>query len=170
MEGLYTVLSWRMTKLLARADSARPKSAIYGAHKTRTFSMHVKETYIYLGHRKAHRDASNNPQNLDCRRLAEPRQAPGGVLQALRTRAVHRTKDRLLEFRSEDGWAPLCEFLDKPAPRAPYPHVNKGNNLVYLHCILFGVTALKIFAKGAVWAAVGVAIWAAWCYLEYSKM
>jgi Sulfotransferase domain len=79
-------------------------------------------------------------------------------------------KDRLLEFRSEDGWAPLCEFLDKPVPRGPYPHVNKGNNLVYLHCILFGVTALKIFAKGAVWAAVGVAIWAAWCYSEYSRM
>lgn len=32
--------------------------------------------------------------------------------------------ERLLEFKLEDGWKPLCEFLDKPVPDRPFPHVN----------------------------------------------
>jgi hypothetical protein len=34
--------------------------------------------------------------------------------------------DRLLIFEARQGWEPLCEFLDVPVPRIPYPHVNKG--------------------------------------------
>lgn len=72
-------------------------------------------------------------------------------------------EDRLLEFRSEDGWAPLCRFLNKPIPDETYPHVNKGDNVVYLHQILLGVTILKLLAKCTIWAsAVGAAIWAVW--------
>ena len=33
-------------------------------------------------------------------------------------------KDRLLEFQLSDGWGPLCEFLGKPVPESPFPHVN----------------------------------------------
>jgi hypothetical protein len=33
-------------------------------------------------------------------------------------------RDRLLEWTVEDGWEPLCEFLDKPVPDEPFPHVN----------------------------------------------
>jgi hypothetical protein len=33
-------------------------------------------------------------------------------------------KDRLLEWTVHDGWAPLCEFLGKPIPEEPFPHVN----------------------------------------------
>lgn len=33
-------------------------------------------------------------------------------------------KERLLEWAVEDGWEPLCEFLDKPVPRKEFP---KGN-------------------------------------------
>lgn len=32
--------------------------------------------------------------------------------------------DRLLVYRVEDGWAPLCEFLDRPVPDEPFPHAN----------------------------------------------
>ena len=35
-------------------------------------------------------------------------------------------KERLLEWAVEDGWEPLCEFLDKPVPNEPFPHVNTG--------------------------------------------
>ncbi|KAK4189406.1 hypothetical protein QBC35DRAFT_146685 [Podospora australis] len=32
---------------------------------------------------------------------------------------------KLLEWTVEDGWAPLCKFLDKPVPEnEPFPHVN----------------------------------------------
>jgi hypothetical protein len=33
-------------------------------------------------------------------------------------------QDRLLEWCVEDGWAPLCKFLDKPVPDIEFPHAN----------------------------------------------
>ena len=32
--------------------------------------------------------------------------------------------ERLLVFEAKQGWAPLCEFLEVPAPAEPFPHVN----------------------------------------------
>lgn len=34
--------------------------------------------------------------------------------------------ERLLEFRLDDGWGPLCRFLGKPVPDVPFPKVNEG--------------------------------------------
>lgn len=33
-------------------------------------------------------------------------------------------KDRLLEWRPGDGWAPICAALGSPVPDEPFPHVN----------------------------------------------
>jgi hypothetical protein len=40
--------------------------------------------------------------------------------------AVQRTvpSDRLLVWSVEEGWGPLCEFLDLPVPEMPFPHLN----------------------------------------------
>lgn len=35
-------------------------------------------------------------------------------------------KDRLLDFKLEDGWGPLCEFLGKEKPGVPFPRLNEG--------------------------------------------
>lgn len=76
-------------------------------------------------------------------------------------------EDRLLEFRSEDGWEPLCRFLNKPVPNESYPHINKGDNVVYLHGVLLVVTVFKLLAKGTLWvSAAGAAIWAIWYYQQ----
>merc|ERR1711862_757757 len=32
--------------------------------------------------------------------------------------------ERLLEFDVRDGWGPLCDFLGKPIPNEPFPHIN----------------------------------------------
>jgi hypothetical protein len=32
--------------------------------------------------------------------------------------------DRLLVWSVQDGWEPLCEFLELPVPEAPFPHLN----------------------------------------------
>ncbi len=32
--------------------------------------------------------------------------------------------DRLLIYNVREGWEPLCQFLDKPVPDAPFPRVN----------------------------------------------
>lgn len=34
--------------------------------------------------------------------------------------------DRLLEYKLGSGWEPLCEFVGKPVPGEPFPHVNES--------------------------------------------
>lgn len=34
--------------------------------------------------------------------------------------------DRLLVFRVQEGWEPLCKFLGCPVPQVPFPHLNEG--------------------------------------------
>ena len=53
------------------------------------------------------------------------------VLQAAYERhnaAVRETvpRDRLLEWRSTDGWAPRCRALGVPVPDMPFPFVNRS--------------------------------------------
>lgn len=49
-----------------------------------------------------------------------------------RTEEVKRIvpADRLLIFNVKEGWAPLCRFLDVPAPNAPFPHVNDRKEML----------------------------------------
>jgi len=39
-------------------------------------------------------------------------------------------EDRLLVFRVQDGWGPLCEFLGCKTPADPFPHLNEGADTV----------------------------------------
>lgn len=34
--------------------------------------------------------------------------------------------ERLLEFEVQQGWEPLCEFLELDVPALPFPHLNAG--------------------------------------------
>lgn len=37
-------------------------------------------------------------------------------------------KERLLEWYIDDGWEPLCKFLEKPVQLGvPFPHANAAN-------------------------------------------
>ncbi|KAH0334893.1 hypothetical protein KCU81_g9288, partial [Aureobasidium melanogenum] len=77
--------------------------------------------------------------------------------------------ERLLEWRVEDGWGPLCEFLDVEIPDEEFPHGNNGEEFqrrlehfkkVYRHQAyqnIFGLT-------GAVVAV------AAFTYSWYARM
>ena len=38
-------------------------------------------------------------------------------------------KERLLEYELGSGWVPLCQFLGKPVPSVPFPHVNEAKML-----------------------------------------
>ncbi|KAI3334531.1 P-loop containing nucleoside triphosphate hydrolase protein [Ustulina deusta] len=39
--------------------------------------------------------------------------------------------ERLLEYRVQDGWEPLCKFLDCPVPKdVPFPNVNDNSDFV----------------------------------------
>lgn len=95
-----------------------------------------------------------------------PLLAPKGERQAFidHYEEVHRLvpKDRLLEYRVSEGWEPLCEFLGKKVPDAPFPHVNKtsqfleGRTRRWWHAI--GCMMQKILPPVGV-AAAGAAWW-----------
>lgn len=38
--------------------------------------------------------------------------------------------ERLLVYRVSDGWAPLCAFLGRPVPDAPFPRLNSTEEFV----------------------------------------
>src|ERR1700712_2195876 len=37
---------------------------------------------------------------------------------------------RILRYRVQDGWKPLCEFLDVPCPSNPFPRINDAVELL----------------------------------------
>lgn len=39
-------------------------------------------------------------------------------------------RDRLLVFRVQDGWEPLCEFLCQDIPDEPFPYLNEGRSTI----------------------------------------
>jgi hypothetical protein len=77
----------------------------------------------------------------------------GLIRQAYLDRYAHvraiTPKDKLLEFRSEDGQEPLCKFLEVPVPEGPYPKVDYTANFVRLHKIMWWVAFGKFVAKRA---------------------
>ncbi len=66
---------------------------------------------------------------------------------------VERTipKERLLIHSPNEGWEPLCRFLEKPLPENPYPRVNEANVIKRM------VLALN-FLRALPWLIVGGAI------------
>jgi len=38
-------------------------------------------------------------------------------------------KERLLVFKVEDGWGPLCKFLGKKVPEEPFPRLNERGSI-----------------------------------------
>lgn len=72
-------------------------------------------------------------------------------------------EERRLEWTVEDGWEPLCKFLDKPVPDEPFPFVNTASGWAgqetkemkrFLYGILEGLGVL-----GAVGVAVGAIVY-----------
>ncbi len=71
-------------------------------------------------------------------------------------------KDNLLEFRSEDGWGPMCEFLGKEVPEGEYPYINDSKNFVRVHKFLWWRAASMAFVKTVLPVAITVGAVYAW--------
>ena len=75
-------------------------------------------------------------------------------------------KDRLLEFKSQDGWEPLCNFLGKDIPDEPYPRINDGKHVVKVHKMVYWWRLVTVLVKmGGMVGAAGIGI-AAWWWLR----
>ncbi|KAH8926249.1 hypothetical protein BT69DRAFT_1215495 [Atractiella rhizophila] len=73
--------------------------------------------------------------------------------------------NQLLVYRVEEGWEPLCRFLEKPIPDLPFPHSHEGKEMkagfdIYEKMLWkqAGVLGVKyVIAMGAV--ALGLLAW-----------
>ena len=74
------------------------------------------------------------------------------------------SKERLLVYRAEDGWKPLCEFLEKPVPGRAYPREASGPGFEKQGKIFWAMALAKVTVKGTgivitVIGAYRVALW-----------
>ncbi|KAM0278249.1 hypothetical protein ACHAQH_005262 [Verticillium albo-atrum] len=71
-------------------------------------------------------------------------------------------KDRLLEFKLSDGWGPLCQFLGKPVPDVPFPHLNETKWFEERSALIFKRALVNVVKKGLMWPLVTVRRGVAW--------
>lgn len=75
-------------------------------------------------------------------------------------------KDRLLYWTVNDGWGPLCQFLDQPIPETSFPHLNTANALEEgmrsSHLLMAMQYALRVTHI----AAYASLLWASWRILS----
>ncbi len=63
--------------------------------------------------------------------------------------------ERLLVFSVDQGWAPLCEFLNVPVPTTPFPNVNDRTavkqtlrQLTRGTCVIVGLATAAVSGLG----------------------
>ena len=76
--------------------------------------------------------------------------------------------DRLLEWKVQDGWEPLCKFLGKEVPEGKFPHINTKSGgwkkreeewTKELTIPLVKKVILRMLAVLIVFAGIGWALW-----------
>ncbi len=73
-------------------------------------------------------------------------------------------QDKLLVYNPNEGWGPLCEFLDLPEPKVPFPHVNKREDvltevlykqhkrgIIFERRIVYAIVTLAIILMGGIY-------------------
>ncbi|KAL8815531.1 MAG: hypothetical protein Q9223_005340 [Gallowayella weberi] len=141
IEKLYSIITWKSMNLLARFDP--------DIGKYLSILQMAITSWTYPGSDWQDRN-----------------QLRAGYLRHYQHIRAVVPPDRLLEFRSEDGWEPLCAFLRQPVPADDkYPFVNAGNELFHIHYALIAVTIISLIVKGLLWVApLGVVLFAVYKY------
>ncbi|KAF4494596.1 hypothetical protein FAGAP_9286 [Fusarium agapanthi] len=73
--------------------------------------------------------------------------------------------ESMLEFKVQEGWGPLCKFLDKEVPEEEFPKLNDSKQFVLVHSLMWWIVFSKIVGKASFMTAIlGViaAIFAMW--------
>ncbi|KAF4343896.1 hypothetical protein FBEOM_2131 [Fusarium beomiforme] len=73
--------------------------------------------------------------------------------------------DRMLEFKVQEGWGPLCRFLDQDIPEGEFPRVHDSKQFVLAHSIMWWISFAKMVGKASLMTAVSgviASIFAMW--------
>ncbi|KAF5537856.1 hypothetical protein FMEXI_9678 [Fusarium mexicanum] len=73
--------------------------------------------------------------------------------------------ERMLEFKIQEGWGPLCEFLDKEVPEEEFPKLNDSKQFVLAHSLMWWIAFAKMVGKASFMTAVSgviASIFAMW--------
>lgn len=77
--------------------------------------------------------------------------------------AVAGQEGRLLEYKVQDGWGPLCGFLGKEVPQSEFPRVNDSGEFVRVHGFMWWLGVGRLVGGVAVMGApvlvAGAAVW-----------
>lgn len=72
-------------------------------------------------------------------------------------------KEGLLEWKAQDGWGPLCEFLGEKQPEEAFPRVNEGAEFAKLITDIERDLLTKAAKRAGLWVTslvvVGMGIW-----------
>jgi hypothetical protein len=75
-------------------------------------------------------------------------------------------KERLLDFKLEMGWGPLCRFLGEDVPNMEFPRINDAKDFEGRSNVMIKIAATRALKKGLWWlgcfGAVGAGLW--WYY------
>ncbi|KAF5549687.1 hypothetical protein FPHYL_9587 [Fusarium phyllophilum] len=73
--------------------------------------------------------------------------------------------ERMLEFKVQEGWGPLCKFLDKEIPEEEFPKLNDSKQFVLAHSLMWWIAFAKMVGKASFMTAVSgvmASIFAMW--------
>ena len=78
-------------------------------------------------------------------------------------------KERLLEYKMDSGWAPLCEFLGKEVPDTPFPRVNDAQALNEIVMAIVKKGIINIVKKSAVYVMPVVLVSVGWYFTRRAR-
>ena len=71
--------------------------------------------------------------------------------------------ERTLEYKVQDGWEPLCRFLEKPIPDEDFPRMNDATQFLLAHQVMWYIALSAFLLKTSVVTipvvAFGIAAW-----------
>ncbi|KAH7120290.1 hypothetical protein B0J13DRAFT_457004 [Dactylonectria estremocensis] len=65
--------------------------------------------------------------------------------------------ERMLKFRVQEGWEPLCSFLDVDVPESEFPRLNDAAQFILAHSMMWWIAFAKMAGKMCLVPAVVVA-------------
>jgi hypothetical protein len=135
LENFHSVVDWPTTYVWRELYDASPKAKVILTERDPEvwYKSATDTIFRHMGNLRADLDPMRHMQGEMATILVKDKTFGGDLgkdnaiaVYKRHNEEVKRTvpKDRLLVYKGEDGWGPLCEFLGVPVPSAPYPKTN----------------------------------------------